>query len=579
MANRQPRQTLADFVTIAVSPALIMAMVVSLVFFLVEVLLGPKCPGQLTWILFFFVFGAVLIARISMTAGIDDRAPLYGLIVGVLVWIAMRQYVKYPDDSQLANYDWLVNALLIVIVWWSTHRLTWDSTLIDDSHDASGAGLLQVAGLDDTPQAAKPVAVAAAPEQAKKRKREMGGLVGWVRRYQKYREEVNKRPHAPGVWVVWFSLAALPLFGIGQSLIPPADVASRRYAFWLMAVYVGSGLGLLVTTSFLNLRRYLRQRNLQMPMAMTGVWLTVGVCMIALLLVLGAVIPRPNAEYPLVDLAGLVGLKEPEKSRHPDGEPDAKSDKEQKSGEKGQEPGDKDEESGTKGKGIGVKGQESGVKGKESGVKGPKSGDNGQPTPPPVSTPSGLSELSFELLKLLKWIVGIIVGLLIAILLLRALLRFLANFTHWASGLLKSMQSLWDQLFGWWRGRLPEASFAEPEKAAPPPPFSTMRDPFLTGDAQRMPPAELLRVTFDALEAWAYEHDLPRQTGETPFEFVERLVIEYPALEANALELARLYVGLAYARRLPPAERMVVARKLWALLHQMAERPMSAGVE
>jgi len=100
--------------------------------------------------------------------------------------------------------------------------------------------------------------------------------INWWERWRKHREEQRKRPHNPGVWIVYFSLAALPLYGLGQSLIPAADEGRRRYVFWLMIVYLGSGLGLLLTTSFLGLRRYLRQRKLPMPTSIAGVWLTTG---------------------------------------------------------------------------------------------------------------------------------------------------------------------------------------------------------------------------------------------------------------------------------------------------------------
>ncbi len=76
---------------------------------------------------------------------------------------------------------------------------------------------------------------------------------GWWRR--------SRGKHTPGVWVLYFSLAALPLFGIGQHWVPAADVGRRRYVFSLLLVYVASALALLVTTSFLGLRRYLRQRR------------------------------------------------------------------------------------------------------------------------------------------------------------------------------------------------------------------------------------------------------------------------------------------------------------------------------
>src|SRR5947208_1676164 len=143
MAASDNEHTLADYVAIALSPALIMALVGSLVFFLVEALLGPHYPGQLLFILFFAVIGAVLVSRISMSSDIADRAAIYGLVLAVLVWLALLLYVRYPPSSGAAGWEWLINAVLILIVWWSAHRLTYDSTLIDDKVDTSGAGLLQ----------------------------------------------------------------------------------------------------------------------------------------------------------------------------------------------------------------------------------------------------------------------------------------------------------------------------------------------------------------------------------------------------------------------------------------------------
>src|SRR5947208_1404776 len=83
------KKSLADYVAIAISPVLIMALVGSLVFFLLEVLYQGRYQGSLQHILFFFVFGAVLVARISMQGGISERAGLYGLILGLVTWLAL----------------------------------------------------------------------------------------------------------------------------------------------------------------------------------------------------------------------------------------------------------------------------------------------------------------------------------------------------------------------------------------------------------------------------------------------------------------------------------------------------------
>ena len=129
--------------------------------------------------------------------------------------------------------------------------------------------------------------------------------------------EHRKRPHAPGVWVIYFSLAALPLFGIGQRFIPAENLEARRYAFKLLCIYTASGLGLLMTTSFLGLRRYLRQRRLEMPLEMASVWLTVGSLMIAALLFVCWLLPRPNAEYSITHVPFQVSSPSNlEASRH-----------------------------------------------------------------------------------------------------------------------------------------------------------------------------------------------------------------------------------------------------------------------
>jgi hypothetical protein len=109
----------------------------------------------------------------------------------------------------------------------------------------------------------------------------------------------RRGPHTPGLWVLYFSLAALPLFGIGQHWVPVADVGRRRYVFALLLIYVAAALALLVTTSFLNLRRYLRQRHIEMPAPISGTWVGVGAALIVVIMLLAALIPRPGAEIAL----------------------------------------------------------------------------------------------------------------------------------------------------------------------------------------------------------------------------------------------------------------------------------------
>ena len=135
MAKKRLHMTLADYVVIAISPALIMLLVGSMMFFMVTVIYGGAWEGRLRWILFCYVIGIVGVARISIEEGLE-RATIFGIALALAVALATIQFLG-P-----------LVLLILFFVWWATHKLTWDCTLIDDSKDASGEGLLQAAGLD-----------------------------------------------------------------------------------------------------------------------------------------------------------------------------------------------------------------------------------------------------------------------------------------------------------------------------------------------------------------------------------------------------------------------------------------------
>jgi hypothetical protein len=304
---RKLHQTTADYVVIAISPALIMALVGSLVFFLLGVFYQGQFPERLYWVMACFVFAAVLIGRISIEEGFERAAP-FGAALAIVVGIAANRFMDF-QGGWIDHFSWLINWSLIALTWWCAHRLTWDCTVIDDDQDSSGEGLLQTAGLEKS----------ATDDSDSANDRRLEGTTsrevprGFWQRYVEH----QRRPHAPGVWVVYFSLAALPLFGIGQWLIPESDTAGRRHAFWLLSVYVASGMGLLLTTSFLGLRRYLRQRRIEMPTLMANLWLGTGAIVIGILLVVAALLPRPSAEYAISQLPFTVGSPEQQRSKSP----------------------------------------------------------------------------------------------------------------------------------------------------------------------------------------------------------------------------------------------------------------------
>jgi hypothetical protein len=601
------KSTVADHVVTALSPALVMGLVGSLTFFLVEVFYGGAYGPELRWELFFFVFGAVLCARISLMGDIiAGRAPIYAGVLGVLVWIGTMRFISYPPGSPAEPLCGLINAGLVGLIYWSAYKVTRDCTDIGGEEEVSGDGLLQAAGLDaldprpvPSPQAdrrhdaVEPATSASSP----------GG-------------KAPAKKRTPGVWVVYFSLAALPLFGLGQAFIPAEDEATRERAFWMLVVYTGCGLGLLLTTCFLGLRQYLRQRKLRMPAAMTATWLTVGGGLIAVLLLVAFLLPRPWAETgpfrsqgatseerDASDYAqngetpgegegrggGKDGKGEPA-GKDGKGDPNAKDGKGAGAKDKDGQGGGKDGQggkgaAGKDGKGAGGKeGKDGGGKAKEGkggapGSRG-KSGKSGGSSDKPASnqSSSSLGDLASKVGPVLKWIVFGLLALLVLVFVLRGGLRYLANFSQWARDLLDALRNFWARLFAGRGGSGGDSNDSTGEDAVRGRPFADYPDPFADGSARRLKPATLIRYAFEALQAWAAERDLARRPDETPAEFARRLGDEIPAIDADARQLAALFARAAYAPGTLPAAAIEPLRGLWHRLEAAAAAPLSALV-
>ena len=151
MAKRL-HKTLLDYLVIAISPAMIILLVDSLVLFLIQVFYRGGFQGRLDYVFTLFVIGAVLIGRISIEEG-RERAVLFAVPLGD------RHFAGHCTSScsftgPLASFSFLINCGLIALVWWSADKLVWDCTLIDEQEEDSGEGLLETIGLDRPDHAA-----------------------------------------------------------------------------------------------------------------------------------------------------------------------------------------------------------------------------------------------------------------------------------------------------------------------------------------------------------------------------------------------------------------------------------------
>jgi hypothetical protein len=630
MPKSRREKTLADYVVIAISPALVMTLVGSLVFFLLELSYRGDFELRVRWIMFWFVVGAVLVARIAIQEG-RDRGNVFG---GALVLVVGLAVVRFVDAMNVIIICWV----LLAIIWWCSWKLTWDCTLIDDDEDASGEGLLEAAGLvgGQNPETA---AQAAGGKPAVAAEFDAAGVPGST---IDEGTSSRSRPHAPGRWVVYFSLAALPLFGVGQLFIPAANTAGRAFGFQLLAIYVASALGLLLTTSFLGLRRYLRQRKLQMPMAVTGTWLAMGTGLAVALLLLAVFIPRPQGgEYTLTALVDKIDAKAREASRlavlrgdKAEGEGRRIGEQDQKANKPGgaqqpqqQQPANaqQGEQAQGDGKQDGQQGQAQGDGKQQGGQQGQAQGDgkkqdaareqdgkkaeanpgnqagqqqqqqqgqqqqkaeqaagnpdkqgqrggqpqnqnkpDGKPAPQNPGAGTDLNKIGSPgspglLATLAPFVKWIIYGLMAAVVLF-VIVRY------W-SRVVEILKQLWAELLSLFGFKKEPAAGDAGEEESPAPvrllPFAAYDDPFMSGAARRMAPAQLIRYTFEALEAWAREQVIARPADQTPLEFAQELGRRVPALAKDVTETAQLYVQIAYAGKSPSKDAIEILERMW----------------
>ena len=504
----RPKPTATDYIVMALSPALIMALVGSLCYFLINVRSKGEMDGPLCWVMFWFVMSIVLISRVAIEEGKDHAAVLGFALAGVL-WLRLAQ----------TSPDYLLGLLLMALIWFCAHKLVWDCTLIDEDADASGQGLLQGPALK---------------------------LKMWLPKSQPNLTLKPKRhpSESPGRSVIYFSLAALPLFGLGQVLLPAGATSARRFGFTMLVIYLAAALGLLVTTSFLGLRRYLRQRYLPMPASIAFGWVKFGGG-VSLFILIGAMfLPRPGAGVAWITLSKQVDEQlrqasryasrsqkaQPGKGRAADQTSDAGKQDSTKPNSEAKEPGGKSS------------GQDSSPSGQAAGASSP------------VPALSGQAASIYYFLRNTLLIIG---ALVVGWWLIRS--RQL---------LLEMCRSIMTAFRKFLLLDLPKP--VRPTGPVPilPPrrPLAEFHNPFFAGDEHSRPLEEIILYTYDAVQAWAREQGIEGHPEQTPREFCQEMSAQLPDMSASLRQLSFLYAHAAYGRRLPADCDMEPLKELWRRL-------------
>ncbi len=535
MNSPKPAKTLADHVVIGISPVLIMLLVGSLSFFLIQVFYRGEAVGSVRWVVFWFVMAVVLVSRIGIEEGAAHAAG-YGLVLAAATWLyLMRVHPAY-----------LLGVILLGTVWWCAHKLTWDCTVIDEDEDASGSGLLQTA---------------AESRQFKRQAAPSGPVEKKAAASSGFKRDRTRRaalPHPPGLWVVYFSLVALPLFGIGQMLLPGGDTASRRAGFAFLFVYLAAAVGLLLTTSFLGLRRYLRQRHLKMPGLIAFGWLKFGAGVAGLVFAAALLLPRPGVndtwrtlryqvDYRLHRASEYAARINPHGAGR--GRPEGET---QKPGES------KDNTSASQ--------SQAGKSQPENSGQRTQTPDRRNETTPGQTAPqqSASPIIPESAAGLYRWFRSLFI-LAGVILVSWWVIRQRDLILQIARSFLAALAQFFRDLFQF--GSHVQRTMAKREERTPRQrPFAAYPSPFLTGKDKSWTAEQLIFYSYEALQAWAVQQGIPSRPQQTAREFCLLLGETFPDAAAELNRLSFLYGHAAYGNAVPAGCDLEPVKKLWRYL-------------
>jgi hypothetical protein len=562
-----------DYFLASLTPIFIIGMICSIVYFLITVCYQGSYTGRLMWILGLYTLASVLVARIAIEQN-RTLAFSYMLVLGISTLIAASRFFVATGPMALFSFPILMALLVIVAIL--ADRITFDCALMNEKTQSAGVGLLQSLGLVRS-------------ERGNQRPKSEG----------KPRALASPRKHNPGIWVLYFSLIALPIFGLGQLFI--RDDVDRRFAFYCLFVYLLSSLCLLVLIALLSLRKYLRERGVPMELSFAMRWLAIGMVSVFLMLVVLSFLPLPSKSMLSMELPFQISSRDDlqanrwgwgaegvdgdltQQGEQPQGERQQGEQQqgeqqqgEQQQGEQQQgEPkakeannANQDPQGERQGRDL-QQGESKGRQDQESREQREKADRKSKvdPQPPQRDEPQqraadqvqpALSlSVEWNIAASLQWLVLLalaIAAIVLGIVYRRQLGESLALFLAWLNGV---------------RGRKKTSSIrVVPEGATlienPYPPFDSFEDPFMSGN--RWTREQIVRHMYRATLSWGYEHRVVRREDETPEEFVRRLARRFPEQQDSISLLGILYNRIAYARGTVAPDEIKPMAELWRWL-------------
>jgi len=556
-------------------PLLVWVLISALLLYLIEVrsifILGGE--PRLRQGVLAFALGVVLIQRLTRQQ-VKSVVQGYAWVLGLSIFsFAAHQAHTYRVPGIHPLIVFLVNIVLFAILWWVGHTITAACSADSDSEqeEVAETGILYHTGrawkrlMEDTEREKEP-----------------------ENRDELWTERLSG-PH-PGRVIFYFSLFAIPAFGLGFYLFDPKDFAARLLIGAFLSIYLWCAFALLALSHLRQLAVYLAKRDISLPDVIGLTWISLAGIVITLVLLAAVILPQPPSLPGLFVRHRIISVYRGWETRH--GFKDSAQRAGQtagKDGRDGKAAGKDDKAAGKDDKAAGKNGGDGKGAGEDSHYPGvdetaqrlnqryqqiDKMGDkelskvarNSGWEPELQSTMGFLSATNDAFRKVFDFLLK---ALFVVLVLCCPFVLYLIFFGAWqklsarAGIALRALRRLRIHLP---MKRGPAESTLSPKRRR----FMDFADPFDSG-GQRRAAKELVRACWEAMLAFCSDHDAPCPPHVTPIEFVASAPPPLRGFEEHAFYIACLFNFSEFSGQDLPNGTEPALKEFWGNLQRHAQ--------
>ncbi len=307
----KPPRTLTDWILDALTPVMIFIMVYAVIFFLLDVryVYTEVNDTGLRFVAFCFVMGVVALNRLIARDGSEESMLYMAALAFAIGMYTFTTTGAYDMGSVTRNFmnsnPYLAttfNMAIVIFLWWLVNRLTHECC-VDENRSAGDEGILT--GTARRLRNAMQHAPEAAPKPKPRKADELGFILEPYDPLDGYTPKTKAEPKSkaalkdrlpkrhPGISILYFSVPVMFIFAAGLRIVQHGGEQMVMAGAFYMGVYIVSALTLLLLTSLGGLREFFRARGVAMPRGIGAFWICLGMVMIAVVLVAAAQLPKP----------------------------------------------------------------------------------------------------------------------------------------------------------------------------------------------------------------------------------------------------------------------------------------------